>query len=395
VVSAVATENDAVTRPLGVGVVGAGVISGVYMNNLKLFPSLALRGCADVRPEAAQAQAEKYGTRAMTVDELLASPEVDLVVNLTVPNAHFGVSYAALTAGKHVFSEKPLGVTVDEGRRLVEEAEARGVRLGCAPDTFLGAGGRLARHMIDEGRVGRIIAGSAFLMSRGMEHWHPDPEFFFQPGGGPILDIGPYYLGALVNLLGPIARVQAQASIGYEERIVTAPGPRTGHRITVTTPTTVMALLQFIAGAQVVLSMSWDVHKHGHPALELYGTEGSLRIPDPNFFGGRVEVTQADGEWQAVDSADLLFGRPNWRSPAWPPSRPDQANYRCLGMAELARAITHGTPHRSSGRLALHVLEAMYAILSAAESGAAVELPVSIERPPALTEEEATRLGGE
>ncbi|HYZ61788.1 MAG TPA: Gfo/Idh/MocA family oxidoreductase [Acetobacteraceae bacterium] len=390
--SAAAKERDAATRKLGVGVIGAGVISGVYMNNIKLFPGLALRGCADMRAEAAQAQAEKYGTRAMTVDELLASPEVDLVVNLTVPNAHFAVSHAALTAGKHVFSEKPLCVTVEEGRRLVAEAEARGLRLGCAPDTFLGAGGRLARHMIDEGRVGRILAGSAFLMSRGMEHWHPDPEFFFQPGGGPILDIGPYYLGALVNLLGPITRVQAQSSIGYEERIVTAPGPRTGHRIKVTTPTTVMALLQFAAGAHVVLSMSWDVHKHGHPALELYGTEGSLRIPDPNFFGGTVEYTEAAGEWQAADSTEMAFGRPNWRSPAWPPSRPDQANYRCLGMAELARAITHGTPHRSSGRLALHVLEAMYAILSAAESGATVELTPNIERPPALSEEEAARL---
>ena len=387
------SEVDALALPLNVGIIGAGVISGIYMQNMPLFSGIALRACADIRPEAAAAQAAKHGTEAMTVDALLASPDVDLVVNLTVPNVHFAVSHAALTAGKHVFSEKPLCVTVEDGRRLVAEADARGLRLGCAPDTFLGAGGRLAREMVDAGRVGRIVAGSAFLLSRGMEHWHPDPEFFFKPGGGPILDVGPYYIGALVNLLGPIARVQAQSSIGYPERLVTAPGPRTGDRITVETPTTVTALLQFAAGAQVTLAMSWDVHRHGHPAIELYGTEGSLRVPDPNFFGGTVEFTEGAGEWQAAQSSGMAFGRPNWRSPAWPASRPDQANYRCLGLAELARAISHGTPHRSSGRLALHELEAMYAILTAAESGTAQDVGTPVERPPALDEAEAAQLG--
>ena len=379
-------------RPLHVGIVGAGVISGVYMQNMPLFAGLRLHAVADIRPDAAAAQAEKFGVEAMTVDRLLASPDVDLVVNLTVPNVHFAVSHAALTAGKHVFSEKPLCVTVEDGRRLVAEAEQRGLRLGCAPDTFLGAGGRLARTMVDAGRVGRIVGGSAFLMSRGMEHWHPDPEFFFMPGGGPILDIGPYYLGALVNLLGPIARVQAQAQIGLAERVITAPGPRTGERIVPQTPTTVMALLQFASGPQITLAMSWDVHKHGHPAIELYGTAGSMRVPDPNFFGGAVEYTEGAGDWQAADPSSMTFGRPNWRSPAWPASRPDQANYRCLGLAELARAVSHGTPHRSSGRMALHALEAMYAILRAAETGEGQAVGTPIERPAALPEEEAALL---
>ena len=381
-----------VTRPLGVGVIGTGVIAGVYMNNMPMFAGIELRGCADLRPEAAQAQAAKYSTRAMTVDGLLASDDIDLVLNLTVPNAHFAVSHAALTAGKHVFSEKPLCTTVEDGRRLVAEAESRGLSLGCAPDTFLGAGGRLARKMIDDGKVGRILAGSAFLMSHGMEHWHPDPEFFFKPGGGPVLDLGPYYIGALVNLLGPVAKVHALSSIGFDERVVTAVGPRTGDRIKVETPTTIMALLQFTAGAQVTLAMSWDVHRHGHPAIELYGTEGSMRVPDPNFFGGDVEFTEAAGEWQAASSVEMAFGKPNWRSPNWPPSRPDQANYRCLGMAELARSISEGTPHRSSGRLALHVLEAMFGILQSAESGQPVEVGTPIERPPSLTEQDAMQL---
>ncbi len=379
--------------PLGVGVIGAGVISGIYLRNMALFPGLALRGCADVRPDAAQAQAQAHGTTAMSVEEMLRSPEIDVVVNLTVPNAHFAVSHAALTAGKHVFSEKPLCASLEDGRRLVAEAEQRGLLLGCAPDTFLGAGGRLARQVVDDGRVGRIIAGSAFLMSRGMEHWHPDPEFFFKPGGGPILDIGPYYIGALVNLLGPVARVQAQATVGFPERVVTAPGSRTGARITVETPTTVMALLQFAAGAQVTLAMSWDVQRHGHPAIELYGTKGSMRVPDPDFFGGTVEVAEGGGEWQALESEAMAFGRPNWRSPAWPASRPEQANYRCLGLAEMARSIRDGTPHRSSGRLALHVLEAMYAILRAADEGMAVDVGTRVDRPQPVTEDEASALG--
>jgi len=186
--------------------------------------------------------------------------------------------------------------------------------------------------------------------------------------------------------------VQAQAAIGFAERIVTAKGPRNGEAIKVETPTTVTALLEFAAGAQVTLAMSWDVWKHGHPAIELYGTEGSMRVPDPNFFGGTVEFTSRDGDWQTADAAGLPFGRPNWRSPNWPPSRPDQANYRCLGLAEMAGAIAAGTPHRSSGRLALHVLEAMYAILEAAETRTAVTVGTPVERPLALGDAEARAL---
>src|SRR5271168_3565537 len=185
-------------QKLGVGVVGCGVISTIYMQNMPLFAGLQLRACADQRKEAAAAQGEKFGIDALGVDALLARDDIDIVVNLTVPNAHFAVGHAALTAGKHVFSEKPLCVSVADGRRLVAEADARKLRLGCAPDTFIGAGGRLARAFVDDGRVGKILSGTAFLMSHGMEHWHPDPEFFFKPGGGPILDMGPYYLSALV-----------------------------------------------------------------------------------------------------------------------------------------------------------------------------------------------------
>jgi predicted dehydrogenase len=377
---------------LNVGIIGCGNISGIYLQNIPAYQGLTLRACADMRPEVAQAQASLHGIEALSVDELLSRDDIDLVVNLTVPAAHFGVSLAALSADKHVFSEKPLAVDFEQGRRLVGEAEARGLYLGCAPDTFLGAGGRLARKLVDEGAVGRILSGTAFLMSHGMEHWHPDPEFFFKPGGGPILDMAPYYLSTLVNLIGPVQRVLAMSSIGFPERIVTAESPRKGHSIAVETPTHVMALLEFTSGAQVSFCMSWDVWKHGHPAIEIYGSEGSLRVPDPNFFGGHVEVTERGGDWRTVDSSQMPLGAPNWRSPNWASDMPAKANYRGLGLADLASAVLNRTPHRSSGRLGLHVLEVMHSILESSATGQPKAITTALERPSVLEDANAANL---
>jgi predicted dehydrogenase len=378
---------------LNVGLVGCGNISSIYLQNIPAYQGLSLRACADMKPEVAQAQAGRYGIEARSVDDLLASEDIDLVVNLTVPSAHFGVSLAALSAGKHVFSEKPLAVDFEQGRRLVDEAEARRLLLGCAPDTFLGAGGRLARKLVDDGVVGRLLSGTAFLMSHGMEHWHPDPDFFFKSGGGPIFDMAPYYLSALVNLMGPIKRVLAMSSIGFPERIITAEAsPRTGERIVVETPTHVTALLEFASGAQVTFCMSWDVWKHGHPAIELYGTEGSLRVPDPNFFGGQVGINEHRGDWHTVDSSEMLLGAPNYRAASWAPDAPSQANYRGLGLADLASGVLHGTPHRSSGRLALHILEVMHSILEGAAAGQSKEITTTLARPAVLAETDVAAL---
>jgi predicted dehydrogenase len=379
--------------PLGVGIIGCGTISGIYLQNMSRFPGVKLVACADIRDEAAQAAAAKAGAAARSIDALLASHDIDIVVNLTVPVAHFAVSHAALTAGKHVFSEKPLCTDSAQGRQLAIEARKRGLNLGCAPDTFLGAGGRLAREIIDSGRIGTVLSGTCFLMSHGMEHWHPDPEFYFKPGGGPIFDMAPYYLAALINLIGPVASVRASMSTGFAKRIVTTKGPRTGHAIKVETPTTVMALLRFANGAEIILAMSWDVWKHGHLPIELYGTEGSLRVPDPNFFGGTVEYTERGGDWISIDASSRPFGKPNYRSPAWAPSMPDRANYRCLGVAELAAAISQGSLHRSSGALASHILDVMEAILRAGASGGMIEIGSRVERPAILTESEAAALG--
>ena len=379
-------------KALGVGIVGTGNISTIYMLNMGKFAGLKLVGCADVRPEAAQAQAEKFGIKAMGIDELLGSKDIDIVVNLTIPTAHFDVSMAALKAGKHVFGEKPITVEAKDAAKLVKEAEKRGLKIGCAPDTFLGAGPRVARELIDQGKIGKILSGTCFLMSHGMEHWHPDPTFFFKPGGGPILDMAPYYLAALINLIGPVKSVKAVASAGFKSRLVTAKGPMEGKSIKVETPTNVQALLHFANGADIVFVMSWDVWKHGHPPIELYGTEGSLRVPDPNFFGGNVEYTDKGGDWISVDPSDRTFGKPNWRSPNWAPSMPDRANYRCLGIAELASAAVNGTPHRASGALASHALEVMHAILNAGTSGETIKIRSKIERPEALSEKDAAAL---
>jgi predicted dehydrogenase len=372
---------------LGIGVIGAGNISTTYMRNAALFRGLRLVACADLSAEAAARRAAEHGLRPLTVDGLLADPEVALVLNLTVPAAHLAVTEAALSAGKHVFTEKPLATSAADGRRLVAAAKARGLLLGSAPDTFLGAAGRRARRLLDAGAIGRPVAGTAFMFGHGMEHWHPNPQFYYQPGGGPLFDMGPYYLTMLVNLLGPVAQVQAVATRGQDERLVTAPGPFEGTRFPVGTPTTILALLEFAAGAMVSFGTSWDVFRHTPPPIELHGTEGSLRLPDPDTFGGTVSLSARGADWRDHASDGEPCGAPNW-----PYDAPDRANYRMLGVADLVRALQEGRAPRASGDLALHVLEVMEAITTAAQSRSAVPVPAAAVRPPLLAEDETRAL---
>jgi predicted dehydrogenase len=374
-------------KTFGLGVIGCGSISTVYFRNTPLFKGLKVVACADVDPEAAAKQAKAFDVAALSVEALLASPNIDIVVNLTVPNAHYEVSMAALAAGKHVFTEKPLAVRAALGRKLVAAANRQGVSIASAPDTFLGAGGRKARALIDKGAIGRVVTGTAFVFGHGMEHWHPNPEFFYKPGGGPVLDLGPYYVTALINLLGPIVRVQAMTSIGEAQRLITAAGPNKGKTIKVETPTTALALLEFANGANIVAGMSWDVWRHGAPPIEIHGTEGSLRAPDPNFFGGIVEISKRGGDWTPYDTAADVFGVLNQ-----PVAEPKVANYRVLGVADLAAAIRNGRPAREGGDLALHALEAMEAILRAGSERRAIRLPPADVRPAVLSEKEARAL---
>jgi predicted dehydrogenase len=368
-----------------IGLIGAGNISEAYLKLAPLFPGTKIVAVADLSAEAARARAGQFGVRALTVDELLQDSEIDTVINLTIPSAHYEVSNAILQAGKHAYSEKPFALSVEDGKKLVAEADARGLKLGSAPDTFLGGGGQTARRLVDEGKIGRIIAGTMHVMSHGMEMWHPNPGFFFQPGGGPILDLGPYYIAALVNLIGPIKTVTAVASKGFENRLVSAEGPLKGKTVPVDTPTTINAILHFASGAQVTLSASWDVWKHGHAnPIELYGSDGTMLVPDPNFFGGTIRYSKEGGDYIEVDSADAPFGKGNWNG--------GHANYRMLGVADLLDAADSGREPRCSGRVALHALDAMVSILQAAAESRVITLSTTTERPAPLTPADAARL---
>lgn len=372
---------------LKIGVVGCGNISMAYLRNAPLFRGVEIVACADIDADAAARRAAEFDLRAMDVDALMADPDVDLVLNLTVPAAHFDVSLRALSAGKHVFTEKPLAVEAEAGRRLVTTAAERGLSLGSAPDTFLGAAGRKARRLMEAGAIGAPVTGTAFMMGRGMEHWHPDPSFYYQVGAGPVMDMGPYYLTAMVNLLGPVRRVQAVATSGQSERLITADGPKRGTWFKVGTPTSVLSLLEFDCGATVTFGASWDVFRHSNHPIELHGSRGSLRLPDPDNFGGVVALSDMGGPWKETDTSTMPFGAANWPSEA-----PDRANYRMLGLADLARSIIEGRPPRASGDLALHVLEVMEAILRAGESGAAQTILKMVPQPEDLPEDEARSL---
>ena len=301
------------------------------------------------------------------------------MINLTVPLAHGPVSRQIITAGKHVYSEKPLAARFSEAQALMLAAAGRGVRVGCAPDTFLGAAHQACRRAIDGGRIGRPIAGAAAVLSHGMEHWHPNPEFFFKRGGGPIHDIGPYYVTQLVNLLGPVTRVTAQASSASPTRTVTSE-PRRGQVIEVEVPTTVNGVLSFASGANVSLTASWDVWKHMRLPFEIYGSEGSMLVPDPNFFGDAPQITERDSDWQELDISAHPFGIPNRTLR----SGMQVADYRIIGLLDMAAALHLGRPHRANGDLALHVLEVLDAFERSSVEGRHVMIETPCERPEPL-----------
>jgi predicted dehydrogenase len=352
-----------------------------------MFKSLRLVAVADINMANAQAQAAKFNVRADTVDDLLRASDVDVIVNLTVPGVHYQVTKQILQAGKHAYSEKPLVLSLDEGKDLRDLAASKGLRIGSAPDTFLGGAHQLARATIDAGKVGRIIGGTCHIMGHGMEHWHPNPDFFYQPGGGPILDMGPYYITNLVQLIGPVKSVAALANATFSDRTISN-GPRNGETVPVLTPTNIHALLEFANGATVTLGASWDVWKHRHANMELYGTDGSLFVPDPNFFGGTVEMTEAGGDIIEVPRLDHPFGRENMKDN----SGTGRANYRAAGLADMATAIDEGRDHRCSIDLAVHVVDVMTSILKSGADQKFVTLTTTCAQPAALSPDQAQAL---
>jgi hypothetical protein len=351
-------------RTIGFGVIGCGNISSAYLNAARNFPQLELRAVADMRSAMAQKRGAEFGVPGMRVDEMLKRDDIEIVINLTVPLAHTDVSMAVLRAGKHVYSEKPLGVNVAEARKVMDLAAEKGLRVGCAPDTFLGGGHQTARRLIDEGAIGTPLGGSAFFMCPGHERWHPSPGFYYLRGGGPMLDMGPYYITDLVQLLGPVASVMGSTSRIRKERLITSE-PMKGTLIPVEVDTHVAGTLEFVSGALVSIAMSFDVPKHRHTPIEIYGSEGSICVPDPNRFGGVVSVAKTGGEWEDIP---LSHGY-------------SDGNFRSLGVADMAAAIASGREHRANGALAFHALEVMEAFQTSSDQGRRVEIETRVERP--------------
>jgi predicted dehydrogenase len=354
-----------------IGIIGIGKISGIYLKNLTgmFSKKVVVSAVADIFRERALAAAEKYCIpHVFQTDELIESLEVDIVLNLTIPKNHYEICCKAIEAGKHVYTEKPLCVEKEDGAGLLRLAKEKHVHIGGAPDTFLGAGIQTCRKLIDDGWIGKPVAVTAFMMNHGPEHWHPAPEFYYQPGAGPMFDMGPYYLTAMVSLLGPIVRVSGSAKTGMQSRIITSE-PLAGRMIKVEVPTHIAGILDFASGVTGTIITSFDVYAHSLPYIEIYGTEGTLKMGDPDYFCGPVQVRRGRTE--------------NWSE--IPLLKDYQANSRGLGITDMAEGISEGRPYRASGDLCFHVLETMHGIREASESGVYYQVKSTCIRPEPLS----------
>lgn len=355
-------------EPVRIGVIGCGAIAGQYLGMARQFPQVTIAACADLNREAADKRAAEFGVpKVCSVEELLADPSIEIVLNLTVPKAHVPVSMAALDAGKHTYLEKPLAVDVAEGRKLLRRAAEKGLRVGCAPDTFLGAGVQTARKLVDDGAIGRPVGVIALMMCPGHESWHPSPEFYYEVGGGPMFDMGPYYLTALLNLFGPVRRIAGVATIAIPQRTITSQ-PRHGKVIHVETPDHICGVLEFENGAAGTIITSFAVkygaQYDGHNPITLIGTEGTLKVPDPNGFDGPVFLRRnGDSDFREIPHT---FVRGYGRS---------------VGLADMAVAIRTGRPHRCSAEQAMTVLELMQGFLDSSREGRMVQPTQTYARP--------------
>lgn len=352
------------------GIIGCGNISSIYLHNCtKTFNSvIELAAVADIIPERAVEKAREFNIpKACSVEELLTDPEIKIVINLTIPKAHAEICLAALNAGKSVYVEKPLAVSREDGQKILTLAEEKGLLVGGAPDTFLGGGIQTCRKLIDDGWIGKPVAATAFMVCHGHESWHPDPEFYYKVGGGPMFDMGPYYLTALVSLLGPVNRVTGSARATFPERTITS-APKYGTKIKVDVPTHVAGVLDFEGGAIGTIITSFDVWRASLPCIEIYGSEGTLKVPDPNTFGGPVYVYRnGSNEWKEMP---LTHGYTE--------------NSRGLGVADMAYALLYGRQHRANGKLAYHILDIMHGIHDASKNGTHCMIQSTCPRPDAL-----------
>jgi len=366
-------------KPVKVGVIGCGNISTKYMTRAKVWESIEMVACADRIPERAQRRAQEFGLRACKDNwELLSDPEIEIVLNITNPVEHYPVAMEVLEAGKHLYGEKPMAINLENGKEILAKAKEKNLRIGGAPDTFLGGGLQTCRKLIDDGAIGMPVGFTANMLCPGHESWHPDPEFFYQVGGGPMLDMGPYYLTALINMLGPMERVAGATRVTHVERTIGSEAKR-GQKITVEVPTHVVGLIQAEAGPIGTITTSFDVpaafgkgesasEAAQIPFVEIYGSKGTIRLPDPNMFCGPVYLIKPDGKGPQEVPLTHGYAEEN----------------RSIGLADMAYALRSGRPHRANGEMTLHALEIMHAIHSSSDQGHYVELETSCERPAPL-----------
>lgn len=367
---------------MNIGIIGCGNISSVYFNAHLLYNNFKVIACADINEDVAKKSASVFNIAFQTVDEILSNPNIDIILNLTIPSAHKEIIIKTLNSGKHSFSEKPLAISFEEGKEINKLIKEKNLYVGCAPDTFLGSACQKARQIIDENKIGNIVLGTFNLMSHGMEHWHPNPDFFFKPGAGPIFDVGVYYITQLVNLLGPVESLVSVSGTASQERLITS-NPRNGEKIIVETPTTLMGVLNFTNKTKIQLFASWDVWKHEHSTIELYGLTGSMIIPDPNYFGGQLKISNKDKDWEIIDTKDMLLGCPNMQD-----GENIIANYRGIGLSDMVNSISIGKKNRCSFDLAYHVLEVMDGILKSSLNSTIYKTSTTCDRPNYLSENE-------
>ena len=378
---------------LKVGLVGCGHIAETYFRSQKYFNNIEIISCADINAEASKKCAQEYNIEAQEVDDLLIDKKINIVLNLTTPQAHYEIIKKTLLAGKHSYCEKPLSTNYDHGAELLQLANDNNLYIGNAPDTFLGGGAQLARQLIDQNKIGDIKLGAINFAFPGVQSFHPEPESWFKKGGGPVIDMGPYYFTALVNLLGPAKSVRAKAIKVYDYRII-ATGPKKGHKFEVEIPTSITGSIEFKNSAVIQFFLSFDVINHQRNHIELYGTKGSMIVPDPNMFGGSVFSSYSEsGEWKEYSSSNMLIGKTNiFNKSVRSNEQPEVANYRGVGLSEMIDAIENKRTNRCNGELSLHVLDMIDSTINAAINGAEQDLRTNCERPMVFSENEIKQL---
>tara|TARA_B100000035_G_scaffold250964_1_gene219986 strand:+ start:327 stop:1478 length:1152 start_codon:yes stop_codon:yes gene_type:complete len=372
-----------------IGLIGCGNIAETYFRAQDYFNNIKFIACADKFPEVSKKCADQYNIKSLTVDEILNDTNVDVILNLTIPQAHFEISKLALEAGKHVYSEKPMSIKYDEANELVNLAKDNNLYIGNAPDTFLGGGGQVARKFVDDGDIGKVLTGNFIFAFPGVQEFHPNPESWFQSGGGPVIDMGPYFFTTLVNLLGPVKNVRSRGKKFADQREYLV-GPKKGKSFNVDISTSVMLDIEFANEAIVQGFISFDVQNHARNHMELYGTKGSLVVPDPNMFGGPVLLSRELGsEWQEFSVEDKYLGKTNIINHSGRSNEaPKQSNYRGVGLSEMIYSIENNIQHRCNGNLALHVLDIIESTIIASETKKEVSLRSTCEQPKPLLEEQ-------